>query len=71
MTDEAVRRIAELEMQLAHQQKMADEMSDVLASQGQELARLTKLVDALASKYRTLQGDIARLGGDDSPPPHY
>ncbi|MEM7295378.1 MAG: SlyX family protein [Pseudomonadota bacterium] len=60
------------EEHLAHLQKTVDELSDVVATQAGEIARLTKLVEVLAKREAARERDGA--GGvvfEDERPPHY
>ncbi|SOB89710.1 SlyX protein [Rhodobacter sp. JA431] len=61
-----------LEEMLAHQAKMLDELSDVVARQGRELDRLTRLTGLLmereAEREFTAGGQIPLA---DQKPPHW
>jgi SlyX protein len=60
-------RIVELEIRYTHQQRMLEELSDVVAEQG-------RTIDRLAKELLALRARVAELGdeepGDDKPP-HY
>ncbi|MDR3435933.1 SlyX family protein [Telmatospirillum sp.] len=64
-------RLVALESRLAHHEKMADELSDVLASQQQTIDLLTSQVRQLRSRVRELETGYERSPQDDRPPPHY
>lgn len=61
-----------LEEQIAHLQKMTDDMSDMMARQDQEISRLRQQVDALirreAEREAEMPGSVV-LGNER--PPHY
>jgi len=65
-------RIQTLEEKLAHLQKVTDELSDVLAQQDTEMARLTRRVEMLMMREAERE---AELGGSvtmtDQKPPHW
>jgi SlyX protein len=60
-------RIIELEIRYTHQQRLLEELSDVVAEQARALEGLTKELAALRQR-------VAALGEDEpnnDPPPHY
>jgi len=60
-------RITELEIRYTHQQRLLEELSDVVAEQARVLDQVTKEVAALRLR-------VAALGEDEpsnDPPPHY
>ena len=60
------------EEQLAHLQRVVDELSDVVARQDAEIARLTRSVERL--KLREAEREASEGGGVvlvDERPPHY
>lgn len=62
-------RITELEIGMTHQQTTIDELNNTVFEQWQTIDKLTKEVQALKGRLKTLtQSDI-----DDAPylPPHY
>lgn len=61
-----------LEEKLSHLQRMADDLSDVVARQGAEIDRLTRRVQMLMEREATREAE----GGGPAPftdrrPPHY
>lgn len=64
-------RIAELEVQLAHQQRMADELSDVLTAQARIIDILSRKVEGLTQRQQSMEDEVATLSRVDKPPPHY
>ena len=61
-------RLEELEIRLAHQEKMLAELNDIVTAQW-------KKIDALENQNRRLREDFQNLDAGekapDSPPPHY
>ncbi|QDS91954.1 hypothetical protein FF011L_06900 [Roseimaritima multifibrata] len=65
-------RITELEMQLAHQQRISEQLNEVLTTQSMEVIKLTRVVQRLENQFRELRetprGETDML---DEKPPHY
>ena len=65
-------RIQDLEEKFAHLQRVTDELSDVVAVQANEIARLTRLVEMLTAREAERELDT---GGSvtlsDQRPPHW
>ncbi len=60
-------RVVDLEIRYTHQERLLEELSDVVAQQGRAIERLTKEVTELRAR-------VAELGDDrpgNEPPPHY
>jgi len=69
MTDE---RITELEVQLAQQMRVVDELNEVVATQAQEIAVLTRRMRMVMQ--RLAENDLvtgASVPLSDQKPPHY
>jgi SlyX protein len=68
----ADQRIAELEIQLAHQEATIQELSDTAAKQWDTIDELVVRVNDLKDRIAALEGE-AKLPAqaDDTPPPHY
>lgn len=64
-------RLTDLETRLAHHERMAEEMSEVIARQQGEIDRLTILVRRLVERLREVEADRPPSPQDDKPPPHY
>ena len=65
-------RIQDLEEQLAHLQRLSDELSEVVAEQAEEIARLTRRMELLMAREaeRELEtGSSVTLA--DQRPPHW
>ncbi|WP_452027532.1 SlyX family protein [Azospirillum palustre] len=63
-------RLADLESRLAHHERMAEEMSDVIFAQGQTIDRLTAQMRRMRDRVEAAEYAIASPQ-DDRPPPHY
>lgn len=67
--DEATRRIERLEASLSHAERQAEQLNEVVISQGKELLRMRKQLDRLAETFEADQ--IDRIRTQNTPPPHY
>ena len=63
-------RIINLEIALAHQAKTIEDMSGIIAEQWQAIDRLTKKLDALTSRFLTLE-ESAAPSIEVTKPPHW
>lgn len=70
MTDTEQRLIA-LETRLTHHERMAEELSDVLAEQQRTIELLTAQVKRLTGRLREMAADWSPSPQDEKPPPHY
>jgi SlyX protein len=61
-------RLTEIEMTLAHQQKMIDELNDVIIEQSKEIAALQNKTRVLKE---SMDQSIMKKEEDETPPPHY
>lgn len=71
MTEALESRLIELETRLAHHERMAEEVSAVLARQDRDIERLATHVRRLAERLREAEAGWDRSPQDDKPPPHY
>lgn len=71
MTDPQEARLVELEGRLAHFEKLADDLSAVMADQGRLIDALNAQVRRLAERLGEVEAVTARTAPDDKPPPHY
>jgi uncharacterized coiled-coil protein SlyX len=60
-------RIIELEIRIAHQDKVIAALDEVVSAFAARVERLEQQVDAL----RKLDGGLVPVGPADEPPPHY
>ncbi len=70
MTDYEQRLIA-LESRLTHHERMAEDMSDVIAEQQRTIDLLTTQLRRLGERMRDLSAGWSPYPQDDRPPPHY
>lgn len=71
MDDPVEQRFIDLETRLAHHERLAEDLSAVVAEQGLALDRLTERVRQLAERLRDVEAGWARAPQDEKPPPHY
>lgn len=72
MTDSLEPRIVELERRLALHERMAEELSAVVAEQARTIDALTLRVRKLLDRLQTVEAVAwERSPQDDKPPPHY
>lgn len=64
-------RLIELEIRLAHHERMTEELSSVIAEQGQTIDLLNERVRRLMGRLREVEAGWDRSPQDDRPPPHY
>ncbi len=64
-------RLHDLETRVAHQDKVIEDLSDVLAKQWKEISDLNNRIDYLKNKLRELEDGIDASPAADKPPPHY
>lgn len=68
---ELLARVVELEIRLTHQERMADELSSVVADQGRLIDRLTDRLRALADRLADAESGWRPSPQDEKPPPHW
>ncbi len=68
MTDAA--RIDELEIRIAHQDAIIEELNATVTEQWKVIDRLTRQLDKLNDRVSTGEHSAIRAG-DEPPPPHY
>lgn len=71
MDDQTQTRLTELEIRVAHYELQAEEVSEVLARQHDEIDRLTLMVRRLLDRLQAVEAGVDRSPQDDRPPPHY
>jgi uncharacterized coiled-coil protein SlyX len=67
--EEALRRIEQLESSVSHVERQAEQLNEVVISQGKELLRLRKQLERMAETFEADQLD--RIRTQNTPPPHY
>lgn len=71
MSNTLEHRVAELEGRLAHHERMAEEISEVLAEQARTIDLLQIRLRRLTDRLKESEAGWDRSPQDDSPPPHY
>ncbi|MCV6599377.1 MAG: SlyX family protein [Alphaproteobacteria bacterium] len=61
-------RIKELEMQISHQQKIIDELSDVVFEHSKEILNLKNKTELLKE---SMNQQLVKDFAEETPPPHY
>lgn len=69
MTNDIASRLTELETRFAHQERLSEDLSAVVAEQARTIDLLVRHVGAMADRMRDLGAGGAQQ--DDKPPPHY
>lgn len=64
-------RLVDLESRAAHFERMADDLSDIIAQQSNTIALLTAQVRRLAERLGDVEGGWRPSPQDSKPPPHY
>ena len=65
-------RIADLEIQLAHQTRQLDELNEIVDRQWREIEKLTRSVNKLVERLQSVEANIeSGPPGEEPPPPHY
>jgi uncharacterized coiled-coil protein SlyX len=68
-------RIDRLEMELAHQQRMTDQLNDVVSTQSLDILRLRRAIEQLVKQLEEMgmqtEDDEEPLDLADEKPPHY
>ncbi|GLK53389.1 MAG: SlyX protein [Oceanicaulis sp.] len=69
MIDSQAARLDSLETHISHQDRMIEELNEVVLAQREDIRRLERRIDKLMSRVATLE-DQAPLP-ENTPPPHY
>ncbi|WOF74851.1 SlyX family protein [Parvibaculaceae bacterium PLY_AMNH_Bact1] len=65
-------KIGDLEVQVAHQTKILDELNETVRAQWTEIDKLTRSVTLLAERLLNIEASNKKgTPGDEPPPPHY
>jgi len=64
-------RVTELEIALAHQERMGEELSDIVRDQADRLAQLERRTAVLAARLAALEAGAEAPPPSDSRPPHW
>ena len=64
-------RIAELEMKIAFQEQLLDELNQALVQQQFEMDKIQLQLRSLAGKLKDMQPSNIASQAEETPPPHY
>ncbi|RMG92918.1 MAG: SlyX family protein [Zetaproteobacteria bacterium] len=65
-------RLTELEMRFTYQERLIEELNEVLTHQARELERLVHRLERLETCLEScMQGSTTPLPSEEPPPPHY
>lgn len=64
-------RLIELEMRFAFQERMIEDLSEIVAEQAKSLEKLTTLLSRQADRLLNLEQGSGSSPQDERPPPHY
>lgn len=71
MDETLEQRLIELESRIAHHERMAEDLSSVIAEQGRIIDMLSERVRRMTARMREMEAGWDRSPQDDKPPPHY
>jgi SlyX protein len=71
MSDSLEHRVGELESRLAHYERVAEDLSAVVAGQGRTIERLALQLRQMTQSLIGVQAMLDSSPQDDKPPPHY
>lgn len=64
-------RIDELEIRIAHQERMIEDLNATITTQWKDIDRLRREVERLADRLATAENAIDSNPADEPPPPHW
>lgn len=64
-------RLIQLESRIAHYERMAEDLSDVIARQDRIIDLVSAKVQRLIERLRSVEAGREHSPQDDRPPPHY
>lgn len=71
MTDDTRQRLVDLEARLAHHERMAEDLSGIVAQQARMIDRLVLELRRLQDRTAEIAEGWSRSPQDEKPPPHY
>jgi SlyX protein len=71
VSDDLHQRLVALESRISHHERMAEELSDVLADQRRTIDLLTAQVRRLSGRLQDMAAGWSPSPQDEKPPPHY
>ena len=65
-------KIGDLEVQIAHQTKLLDDLNETVRAQWTEIDKLTRSLTLLADRVLNIEASSKKgIPGEEPPPPHY
>lgn len=64
-------RITALEVRFMHQERMAQELSDIVYRQQQAIERLEQELRQLREQFHLVAPSLTKSAAEEEPPPHY
>ena len=71
MDETLEQRLIELETRIAHHERMAEDLSSVIAEQGRTIDLMAERLRRMIGRMRELEQGWERSPQDDKPPPQY
>lgn len=65
------RRLDELEIHLAHQDRVIDDLNHTIERQWREIGELTRKLDSLGNRVHVVEENAGEPASVEPPPPHY
>ncbi len=69
MTDTS--RIDALEIRLAHQERMIEDLNQIITAQWKDIDRLKRAIERLGDRLASAETAIGSNPADEPPPPHW
>jgi SlyX protein len=60
-----------LEIKIAHQEALIEELSQVLYQQQNQISKMQKTLDDLINRYKEVEKNSTEIGPGNEKPPHY
>ena len=64
-------RLTAIETQLAHQESLLHDLSDMIAQQWDKLDTMVRKLERIEDRVRALEGEVHATQPNEPPPPHY
>ncbi len=64
-------RLTDLEIQLAHQTSLVDELNEIVITQWAEIDRMKKRLESQKNRLQQVELALPEGADDNQPPPHY
>lgn len=71
MDEDLESRLTDLEVRLAHAERLTEDLSSIIADQAKTIDSLTRHARQVTARLGDFNDTLAGLSQDDKPPPHY